>query len=135
MLELNDLYDYASSRNVKVNGFKLSGCPSLSLCDKDGCYIAIDPFFRLSCAQERVYLAHEIGHCLTGSFYNEYSKVDDRKRCERRADIFAYRLLIDKSELKNLMKSGVTSMWELAEYFNVTVPFMSSAVEYYQSVK
>lgn len=135
MLELNDLYDYASRQNVTVTSFKLSGYPSLSLCDKDGCYIAMDPFFRSTSAQERVHLAHEIGHCLTGSFYNSYSSVDDRKRCERRADIFAYRLLINKEELKKLIKNGVSSIWELAEHFNVTVQFMSNAVEYYQNTK
>ena len=134
MNELNDLYNSADVRNVRIDNFRLDGCESLSLCDGDLCFIAIDPLLNCTSAEEKVILAHELGHCITGSFYNRYSVVDDRKRSERRADIFAYNLLINRDELKKQLKSGVQTVWELADYFNVTEPFMNEAVEYYQNI-
>lgn len=134
MTELNDLYNFAGDNNVRVDSFRLHGCKSLSLCDDDGdCFIAMDPFCPTTCAEERVRLAHELGHCLSGGFYNHFSPVDDRRQKERRADIFAYRLLIDNKELKRLLESGTGSLWELAEHFNVTEEFMEKAVEYYEN--
>ena len=134
MKELSELYDFAGKSGVRVDSFRLSGCKSLSLCDDDGgCFIAMDPFCPTTCAEERVRLAHELGHCLAGAFYDQSSTVCDRRRAEHRADVFAIRLLIKPDELCKALKGGTTQIWELAELFNVTEEFMSKAVEYYES--
>ena len=42
-----------------------------------------------------VTVAHELGHCLAGGFYGEGTDICERRRSERRANIFAYRLLVE----------------------------------------
>ena len=95
------------------------------------CYIGMDPFQIETSAQERVHLAHELGHCKTGSFYNVYSSLDIREKQEKKADRWAVMQLIPATELKKALLSGVTEVWELAEYFDVTEDFIRKAIEIY----
>lgn len=41
--------------------------------------------------------------------------------------------LIPKDELDEAVKKGCTEVWDLAEYFGVTEPFMLKAIEYYKA--
>ena len=67
-------------------------------------------------ADETVKLAHEMGHCATGSFYNRW----------------AYRRLIPPEALEEAFRRGLREPWELAKHFNVTEPFLRGALEYYR---
>ena len=78
-----------------------------------------------------MHLAHELGHCVTGSFYNTYSAADIRKKHEIRADRRAAAWLVPVEELKSAIRSGITEIWSLAEYFDVTEDFLRNAVENY----
>lgn len=104
--------------------------------DIDGqLYIGIDQSVLSSTAEERVHLAHELGHCETGAFYSLYSPIDNRKWCENKANKRAIRMLIPTDELRDLIDGteGQISLWELAEHFCVTEEFMQKAVEHYFS--
>ena len=101
--------------------------------DADGeCYIAIDPRKVASAADEKTKLAHEMGHCVTGAFYNVYSPWDIRQRHENRADKWAIKKLIPKDELELAVADGRTDIWELAEFFSVTEDFMRKAISLYK---
>lgn len=130
----NDLYDLADQLGITVLSFHLPNCKSLSLENKDNCYIGIDEKQIESSNEERVHIAHELGHCVTGSFYNEFSPINNRGKCESAADRWAVRKLIDKDILASLLKSGM-DMWELAEYFNVTEDFIRKAYHLYFEIK
>lgn len=133
MIDLLELYHTADAEGVIVDCFPLDNRDALSLMDTDGaCSIAIDPFKLVSTKDEKIKLAHELGHCITGSFYNRYAKADIRARHERRADKWAIKKLIPKDELIEKLSEGYIEPWELAEQFDVTVPFMAMAMEYYQ---
>ena len=67
-------------------------------------------------------LAHELGHCETGSFYNRYAKLDLRQKHENRADKWAIQHLIPVEELDEAVADGYTDLPSLAEHFCVTVP-------------
>ena len=82
-------------------------------------------------ADEKVKLAHEMGHCVTGSFYNIYAACDVRQKHENRADKCAIEKLIPKDELNHSVRRGITEIWDLAEYFGVTEDFMRNAVCWY----
>ena len=77
---------------------------------------------------EKLKLTHELGHCCTGSFYNEYSACDIRQKCENRADRWAIKQLIAEEELDEAVANGHTEIWDLADYFDVTEEFMRKAV-------
>lgn len=133
-MNLMDLYSIAECDGIDVNCFPLHKRDSVAFQDNDGvCYIAIDPFKLSSTADERVKLAHELGHCETGAFYNRYSPYDIRGKHEIRARRWAVRQLVPRSDLERAVLHGLTEVWELADYFQVTEAFMQTAMDYYRT--
>lgn len=130
----NDLYTLAEQLGIVVLSFPLPDSESISLECGDNCYIGIDDKQLDSSKEERVHMAHELGHCVTGSFYNEYSLVDNRGKCEATADRWAVKKLINKNEFKRQIETGM-EVWDLAEYFNVTEDFIRKAYHLYFEVQ
>lgn len=131
-MELLELYQLADAEHIPVYSFDLPQTQSLSLMNNDGsCAVAIDPFGLNSTKDEKIRLAHELGHCVTGSFYNRYSDFDIKAKSEYKADKWAIKKLIPKDELQAAFEQGYTEPWDLAEYFNVTEEFIIKAVNYY----
>lgn len=131
MKQLKQLYRYAEKRGIEICSFSLPETASMSICGEDGaCYIALDPKLP-SEAAERVHLSHELGHCVTGSFYCRQAARDLRQRHENRADKWAIRKLIPASALDDAVAAGHTQLWDLAEHFGVTEAFMRKAVSLY----
>ena len=134
MDRLTELYNLAEANGVDVISFELPQIQSVSIMEVDGsCSIGIDPFALDTYSDEAVHLAHELGHCMTGSFYNRYAACDIVEKHERRAEKWAIKKLIPKDELDYAVEHGIVEPWDLAEYFNVTVPFIEKAVAYYKS--
>lgn len=110
----------------------MNECESMSVLQDGECFVGIDPFKLHSEIDEKIKLAHELGHCATGSFYNEYAKCDIREKHERRANIWAIKKLIPKDKLIEVINSGFgENRWELSEYFNVTEDTIQFALDYY----
>lgn len=130
---LVELYDYAEKQNIEIINLTTRKVQCMSMMDEDGdCGIGINPFL-LSCElDEKVKLAHELGHCETGAFYNQYSRFDIRSKHEHTADKWAINKLVPKDELKEACKS-CTNRWELSQYFGVTEDFMQKAMDYYRN--
>lgn len=131
-MELMALYRLAEQEEITVDCFELKKREALSMMDTDGSrYIAINPLFLTDSADEKTKLAHELGHCQTGSFYNRWATRDVRKKHENRADKWAIKKLIPKDELDDAVADGCTEIYSLAEHFGVTEDFMRKAVCYY----
>lgn len=129
MTQLLSLFREAEERKIPVYHLPLPVTGSLSLMSPSGqCYIALDLQRRQTDTEQRVRLAHELGHCVTGSFYNRYSPCDCRQFHEHRADKQAIARLIPEAELDEAVAGGCTQLWELAEHFGVDVPFVQKAV-------
>ena len=131
-MEIRDLYDFAQQQNIEVIPLPLPENGSMSIMEEDGsCYIGMDASIRDGGREERVHLSHEIGHCVTGSFYNIYAAIDCRQRHENRADKWAVSHVISVDDLDEAVAEGCTEIWELAERFGVTEEFVRKAVCYY----
>lgn len=131
-MEIQTLYDLAQQNNIRVRNFHLPEFGSLSVQTDDGdCYIGIDTDVQDGSVQERVHMGHELGHCLTGSFYSIHTAVDNRRRHENRADKWAIRHLIPVEDLDEAVADGYTELWELADRFGVTEDFIKKTVCYY----
>lgn len=129
--DLLGLYAYAERRNIDVDWIPMRRATSLSVPLGDGYAIALDPWKLGTIAQETVCLAHELGHCETGSFYNQYAALDVRQRHENRADKWAIRRLVPEDDLDAAMADGCNTIPALADRFGVTEPFMRKAVCWY----
>ena len=129
MTELSTLYRRAEELNIPVLHFPLPLTGSVSCMDGAGnCTIGLDLPHRRSRNELRVRLAHELGHCATGSFYNRYSPCDIRRLHENRADKYAVHTLIPEEALDAAVAEGHTEPWDLADYFGVDEAFLKKAV-------
>lgn len=126
-----DLYAYAERRNIDVDWIPMRRATSLSVPLGDRYAIALDPWKLGSLAQETVCLAHELGHCETGSFYNQYAALDVRQRHENRADKWAIQHLIPVEKLDEAVAEGCEDIPALSEHFCVTEDLMRKAVCWY----
>ena len=132
MKQLLALYRYAEQQDIAVGWFPMEKAEALSAPLPDGSrVIAIDPQKLSGAADETEKLAHELGHCATGSFYSRYTPLDERGRCETRADRWAIRQVLPYEELKAAMERGLTQTAQLAEYFEVPERMIHKAVAYY----
>lgn len=128
-MEIPGLYALAEQQNIPIYRFPLPNTGSMSLMDEQGrCCIGMDERVRDGGPQERVHLSHELGHCVTGSFYNRYAAVDCRQRHENAANKWAIQILIPVDDLDQAVAEGCTEVWELAERFGVTEDFVRKAV-------
>lgn len=133
MTELLDLYCEAEMCDIDVDWFTTRKAASMSARLPDGSLcIAMDPWKIKTIADERIVLAHELGHCETGSFYNLYATCDIRKKHENRADKWAIEKIVDEGELNEAIAEGHYEIWDLAEHFGVTEEFMKKAVCWYK---
>lgn len=127
-MDLPGIYRLARQENIPVLLYPMERCQSMSIETETGCYIGMDPGVCDGGAKELTHLSHELGHCVTGSFYNAWSAHDLRRRHEDRANKWAVRTVIPERALDEAVALGNTSLWELAEYFGVTEEFMRKAV-------
>ena len=101
--------------------------------DKD--FAAITLSTRLKTESERCeVLAHELGHhytCPPNLF--EASKGIQGKY-ELKAAVWAVKTLMPPSKLLDAWEAGIRDEWELAEYLDVTVPFLRHGLEIYEEV-
>ena len=134
MTKLILLYETARRDSIPIIPFAMNHESAFSYMDSsDGqCYIAIDYARILSVVDEIMKVAHELGHCETGSFYNVWSSCDVRKQHENRADKWAIKMLIPKDELDQAVREGCTEVWDLADRFDVTEDFIRKAVSWYK---
>lgn len=128
-METIELYEMADANRIEVMKFNLPLNGSISVMDNERYFIGLDSYENL--AEERVHLAHELGHCITGSFYNIYSDFDVREKHERRATKWAIKKLIPFDELVKYLDDGIVQKWELAEIFDVTEDYIDKAFSLY----
>ena len=131
-MDIRNLYAFAKQQNIEVFCCPLPETGSLSFMEDSGeCYIGMDESVKDGDVQERVHLGHELGHCVTGSFYNIHAAIDCRQRHENRANKWAIQALIPVEELDSAIAEGCTEVWELADRFGVTEEFIRKTVCYY----
>ena len=126
------LYDLAKQQNIEILRHPMPENGSMSvMLDNGACFIGMDDSVCDGSIQERVHLAHELGHCATGSFYNIHAAVDCRERHENRATKWAIQNLIPIDALDQAIANGNTEIWQLADLFEVPEEFIRRAICYY----
>ncbi len=133
MNKLIKLESIIENENIEVMNFSCDKSGSMSLLSNSGhCYIGIDN--SLPKGEYTIRLAHEIGHCVKGAFYNIYSPFDIIEKHENRANKWAFKELVPQSELNLAVSSGYTEIWQLSEYFSLPEHFILQAIQYYKSI-
>lgn len=128
---MNELFREAEAAGIHVEYCRLPLNASISTPDAGGDFILMDYSLIEAGSAERVHFAHELGHCMTGSFYNRYTAFDVRQKHENRANRWAIQRLVPRDALSEAVAQGHTELWDLAEHFGVTEDFMRKAVCWY----
>ena len=129
-METLKLYNLAEKSGITVDRFSLPENGSVSLLPDGKLYIALASNIKTN-AEERVCLAHELGHCETLGFYNMYAPIEVRSKHENKADRWAIKRLVPEEKYRRALRNGYTDINSLAEFFDVTDEFMEKAVQYY----
>lgn len=130
--KLDNIYEIADKNGVRVLSYPLPLCRAVSVMDGQGeCTVGIDNSVRYSESEEKTMLAHELGHCVTGAFYNSYSPFSVKAKCERKADEWAILCCVPYNELISAMIDGANGSFELAEHFGVSEQLIRKAIDYY----
>ncbi len=121
---------------------------ALSVCSPDGSMaIMISDPSKWNGRTESELLAHELGHCMTGTFYNYKENTEFgtfEQECERIANEWSYRALLPENKLirqyflfqemfpNEVREHEIESVFELlAEHFGVSKICVESAMKYY----
>lgn len=119
-----NLYQVAEKENIRIDRMSIPLTVGIAVPGA----ICLDEDLTFDGPLERSVMAHELGHCLTDSFYHRSAPAFIRRRMENRADKWAVSNLVPKNELRNAILDGRTSIWDLAEYFNVTDDLIKKAI-------
>ena len=130
-METIKLYKIADREGITVDFPHMPNVKSVCISLNGKNFIAIDKGVRYGSAEEKVKLAHEIGHCASNGFYSVGEEAKSREDKEKRADSWAIENLVPLSELEQAVKNGQEDVLALAEHFGVTSDFMQKALRYY----
>lgn len=126
-----DLFQIAEQKGIYIEYCSLPLNESVSAQDRDIQMILMDFSLIGKGASERTHFAHELAHCVTGSFYNPYAALDVRQKHENKANKWAVEQCIPLAEFDEAIANGCSDIQSLAEYFNVTEAFARKAVCWY----
>ncbi len=130
-MKTETLYRLANKNNIRIDFVRLPCAKSVTVMLAGQSFIGMDSETPSGSPDEKVCLAHELGHCQTGSLYNIYSPLDIRAKHEKRADRWAISKLVPKRKLALAIKNGSSDIPYLAEHFGVTEAFIKKAIDYY----
>lgn len=130
---MDDLLKYADKNNYQVLFHKTNEIRSFSMELQQKLYINLDETQFESEIEKRVCLAHEIGHCISGTTYTlNHSKLY-RGSAEYKADYRAAQLLMPIEKLKECIMNGITDKYDLAEFFNIPDYFVDRSLYIYNN--
>ncbi len=134
-METTKLYSIAEDSGIAVSFLAIPICRGIALETENGYHIALDSSGELSSSEEKVLLAHELGHCMSGGLYTPDCDSIIRLRNEKKAELWAIETLVPLSELRAAIKQGDEAVSCLAERFGVTEDFMQRVIKYYCETK
>lgn len=86
----------------------------------------------LSDQEKKVGLAHELGHIKRGGLYQLHTPPLLKLKAECLAERYAAEVIASPDEVRQAIREGYRSVWELADYFDVPCDVMADIVASYQ---
>ncbi len=123
-----ELYEAAEELGVEIYTGNIPNCVSFSIPG----YVALDYRLIEDGREERCAAAHELGHNARSAFYLRDDPLYIKQRCENKANRWAIKKLIPEDEFTKALQLGLTEVWEIADYFNVTEEYAYMAMWFYK---
>ena len=141
MVTLENLYDIADNEGIDIIPHTFSKTKKAAcMCTPIGKNILLDKSHIGTAAEEKVILSEELSHYETNAFYTIRDNLNSRTaRCNRlrqeaKAQKHSYIRMIPPEELQAFTKkTKPINLYDIAEYFGVTVRFLEEAMTYYRT--
>lgn len=136
-MDLMQLYGYAEQKGIIVAPWKIDNRKACAIKMKREYHILMNDRLIDGERDERVVLAHELGHCRSDRMYylqdycNPLYEANIAK-AERKAKDEACRLLVSPDELKKALRENDTE-YAAAESLDIDLFTFRDVVEYYQT--
>lgn len=126
-----NLYNKMEKENIHyINHQLLFTRGAIAHCD-DLTAIVVDDKQVKSQMSENTVLMQELGHYMAGAYYRTNSPYELIDKMEHKADKKAWEEFFPYEEIKSLMRKGLTTATQLAEYYNVESSYMARCLNYY----
>ena len=131
---LTSLYILLRKNNIFLSDYRLSSTKAV-IVEMNKRYAMFVDYTKIhTLAEELSVVAHECGHCMTGSTHKVSSPLDLIERHEYKANKWAIEHIAPLEKLQDAAKEGFTEKWEIAERLGVSEDLIKKAVEYYKEV-
>lgn len=131
---LTEIYNDLLDRGVMMfaGNYNLSGntdAATIKFKNDFGLFLDVQKVHTLR--QEKEAVAHEWAHIVEDATYCVDAPPAIRQKAELRAERRTIKKLLPVERLRAAMQNGITEVWELAEFFNVSESLIMDAVEFY----
>lgn len=130
-MDANLLYSKIEEENIYYTNDKLKNTRGAIAHYKDLTAIVVDDTQIDTHIAENTVLMQELGHYYAGAYYKTYSDYELIEKMEHKADVKAWKEFIPYTKVKELLNNGVSTIAELADYFDVEVSYMARCIHYY----
>ena len=127
------LYDKIEEENINYINSTLSRTRGAIIHYKDITAIVLDDKQIDTQIAENTVLMQELGHYYAGAYYRTYSDYELIEKMEHKADVQAWKKFLPYTKIRELLHNGVSTVSELADYFNVEAPYMARCLYYYSN--
>lgn len=136
-MNLSELYNYAENRNIEVVNWRIDNTKGCAIKFEKNYHILLNDSLIDSEREERLVLAHELGHCRSDRMYyledfNNPLYKQNIAKAERKACNEACRLLVKPKELKNALCENDTE-YAAAESLDLDIFTFREIIEYYRT--
>lgn len=129
---LDDVYKKIDDKNIELFTRRMKSCDAATIEANKAYGIIIDQTQLKGQNDEFMALAHEYGHCESGTTHKLYSDFQLIGQHENRANRTAVYEFLPVEKIKDAFKHKYFEYWEIAEYLDMPEPFIIMAIEIYR---
>ena len=133
-MDVVEVYKKIEDENVQILSFGISGIKGLTICADGNCGVFINDKEINNSDEEFCVVAHEYGHCATGTLYRLNSDESYVSQCEYRADRKAVLTFLPIDRLNDAIECGCQTSYEFSEYLDLPEKFVIMAFNHYQTI-
>lgn len=130
-MDSNELYKKMEDQNINYINHDLFSTSGMIAHYEDITAIIVDDKKVKGQVAENTVLIQELGHYMSGAYYRTNSPYELIEKMEHKADKKAWEEFFPYEEIKELMRNGLTTVTQLAEYYDVEAPYMARCINYY----
>lgn len=125
-MNTKELYTLIEKTGITTHAVACPQSKAITLNFNGKKFIGIDPSVFKNEYDERLILAHEIGHALTDAYYTEADNPIFVSRMEHRANKKTIEMLVPKNKLDVVLDEHST-VYDLSQYFSVPEDIIKKA--------